>query len=325
MIRKIALSLVFLSAFILTFSSFTQESTSPYVLILGIAQDAGYPHPGCKKVCCYSAWRDLSRKRMVTSLALVDPISNERWIFDATPDFPAQLQMLNRLDQTSDTLLPNSSSLAKNLGISGIFLTHAHIGHYTGLMYLGRESISSNGLPVFVMPRMREFLLNNGPWRQLVSLHNIELFTLTDGKIIHVNERISVKPILVPHRDEYSETVGYIIKGPRKSLLFIPDIDKWEKWETDIEDIISTVDYAFLDGTFYQDGEIPGRAMAEIPHPFVTESLSRFARLSEAERSKIWFIHFNHTNPVMHSNTQEREYVKRSGFNVAEEQLRFGL
>ena len=34
--------------------------------------------------------------------------------------------------------------------------------------------------------------------------------------------KYSVTPIQVPHRDEYSETAGYIIKGKNKKALFIP-------------------------------------------------------------------------------------------------------
>eukprot|EP00957_Ditylum_brightwellii_P156501 11911053-Ditylum_brightwellii.AAC.1 len=62
----------------------------------------------------------------------------------------------------------------------GIFLTHAHIGHYTGLMYLGREALGAVDVPVYAMPRMRSFLKNNGPWSQLVSLGNINIQNLEE-------------------------------------------------------------------------------------------------------------------------------------------------
>ena len=70
-------------------------------------------------------------------------------------------------------------------------------------------------------------------------------------------------PFLVPHRDEFSETVGFEIKGENKTAVFIPDIDKWSKWNSDLKELIKRVDYAFLDATFYKNGEIPSRDMSE--------------------------------------------------------------
>ena len=46
------------------------------------------------------------------------------------------------------------------------------------------------------------------------------------------------------------------------SVLFIPDIDKWEKWGQDIRSVAGRFDYLFLDGSFYADGELPGRDMS---------------------------------------------------------------
>ena len=103
----------------------------------------------------------------------------------------------------------------------------------------------------------------------------------------------------MPHRDEYSETVGYVISGPNKSALFIPDIDKWEKWKLDINAEIKKVDYALLDATFFDEKEINNRDISEIPHPFIIESMKKFEMMTPEEKNKIIFIHFNHTNPVL--------------------------
>jgi len=51
------------------------EQKNPFVLILGIAQDGGFPHAGCARECCDAAWKNPSLKRMVTSIAIIDPIS----------------------------------------------------------------------------------------------------------------------------------------------------------------------------------------------------------------------------------------------------------
>lgn len=248
---------------------------------------------------------------MVSCIAIVDAKAKEAWLVDATPDFPAQLHRLQ-------THLPG-------VRLAGIFLTHAHIGHYTGLMHLGREVMGAQSVPVYAMPRMRQFLENNGPWSQLVALKNIELRSLQPGSTVTLNERLRITPVPVPHRDEFSETVGFRIEGPQKSLLFIPDIDKWERWERSIEDAIRQTDYALLDGTFYQNGEIPGRDMREIPHPFIAESMQRFAPLPAMERAKIRFIHFNHTNPVLLEEGDAKHEVLKKGFGVCEEGDKFDL
>jgi pyrroloquinoline quinone biosynthesis protein B len=281
------------------------ETGLPFVVVLGIAQDAGVPQAGCSKPCCASGQR-----RLVSCLAIVDPKTGERWIVDATPDFPEQLR---RLDRTAPGAL------------SGILLTHAHIGHYTGLMHLGREVMGAKAVPVFAMPRMREFLSKNGPWDQLMRLGNIALKPLEDGTAVRLNERLSVTPFLVPHRDEYTETVGFRIQGPRRSVVFIPDIDKWDKWTSKIEEVVAGSDRAYLDGTFYADGEIPGRNMSEIPHPFIVESMARFSRLPPKERAKIRFIHLNHTNPTLVPGSPARRAIEQAGFGVAEEIERFDL
>lgn len=75
-----------------------------------------------------------------------------------------------------------------------------------------------------------------------------------------------------------------------------------------------------LDATFYRDGEIT-RPMAEMPHPFVEETIRVLQSLPPAERRKVYFIHFNHTNPLLQPDSPERREVLRQGFRVAEEGL----
>ena len=192
------------------------------------------------------------------------------------------------------------------------------MGHYTGLMHFGREVMGTNRIPVYVMPKMKTFLEGNGPWSQLVELENISLQKLKSDSTFSLNENIKVKPFLVPHRDEFSETVGYEITINNKSLIFIPDIDKWEKWDENIMELIKKVDYAFLDATFYKNGELK-RDMSEIPHPFVEESMELFSNLSKTDKQKVYFIHLNHTNPLLIENSTAQNEVVEKGFNLAKE------
>lgn len=295
----------------LFFSACSQKANqSPYVIVLGIAQDGGVPHASCSKSCCINRWDKPEKKVMVTSLGIVDPNSNETWMIDATPDFPKQLEILT------------GNNIEK---LKGIFLTHAHIGHYTGLMHLGREVMGAKSVPVYTMPRMKKYLSASGPWSQLINLNNIELNKLKNGKKVKLNKRISITPFLVPHRDEYSETVGYKIQGPNKSLIFIPDIDKWEKWDKDIINIASENDYALIDGSFYTANELPGRDMSEIPHPFIIESIAKLKSLSNNDKFKIHFIHLNHTNPAIIQGSKAYKNINEAGFNLANQKQIFNL
>ncbi len=287
------------------------QANSPFVVVLGIAQDAGYPQAGCYLSCCQQAWNDISQHRYVTSLLVVDPAIRKAWLIDATPDFKYQLQLIGKH--------------APSCALSGIFLTHAHIGHYTGLMNFGREVMHTKEMPVFAMPRMEDFLRNNGPWSLLVKLKNIELFSLQPDSTYVLSPALSIRPFLVPHRDEFSETVGFLITGPKRNLCFIPDIDKWDRWDTDIREVIRQTNYALLDGTFYDGDELPGRDMREIPHPFIVESLKLFEPLPDSLKSRVHFIHFNHTNPVLLENSAARRNVLSKGFRVAEQGTRLPL
>jgi len=280
----------------------------PFAVVLGIAQDGGYPQSGCNRACCQPAWENPSARRHVSCIAIVDPETSSRWMLDCTPDFRDQLRMLDSIHagKNGDVL-------------SGIFLTHAHIGHYTGLMHLGREAIGTTSISVHAMPRMQKFLETNGPWSQLVLLKNIELRPLEADKPVQLTESISVTPIIVPHRDEFSETVAFRISGPNQTVLYLPDIDKWSRWDRSIEQIVQEVDVALLDGTFFDAGELPGRDMSQIPHPLVTESLQQFSTLDSNIRSRVTFIHLNHTNPLLQSESPARRTINQSGMHVANE------
>ena len=303
-------------AVVLSLFSCSSESKKPsrneiqkppqYITILGIAQDGGYPHIGCERDCCNNYYNGTNKKKKVVSLGLVDLQNKQKWIFEATPDMATQLADLEQ------------NHLKKENIIDGVFLTHAHIGHYTGLMYFGKEALGKKGTKVYAMPKMKSYLEANGPWSQLVKIKNIELIPLLHSVDVPLNGILTVTPFLVPHRDEYSETVGYKISGSKKTALFIPDIDKWHKWKNSIIAEVKKVDYAFLDASFLKDGEI-NRPMSEIPHPFTSETVELFKNESLETKNKVIFIHFNHTNPTLQENSIERRKIEKLGFRFASE------
>ena len=241
---------------------------------------------------------------------MIDRESGARFLFDASPAITDQLAALDRI-----------APPAEGLGLDGIFLTQAHIGHYLGLAYLGREAAGASGVPVYAMPRMAGFLRENGPWTQLVELGQIDLRELSGDSPQPVTDTFGIWPIEVPHRDEFSETVGFVIMTPGKRALYLPDLDSWDEFEEmsgqSLEDLLAAVDHAFVDATFWDDNELAGRDMSEIPHPRVKATMNRLADLSQEERAKVHFIHYNHTNPLRNANSAESREVVRRGFAVA--------
>lgn len=287
------------------------------LLVLGTGQDAGKPQIG---VHDDPAWRDPARRALASSIALLHypdkppagqtAIPPDIYLFDATPDIKEQLYRLEKF--LGEPLPP----------LSGVFITHAHIGHYLGLAQFGREAMGANGVTTYVMARMKDFLTHNGPWSQLVKLENITLQEIAHNVPTMLDENLAITPFLVPHRDEYAETVGYQIKTENQQVIFLPDIDSWNEWSAsgrEITDVIQENTQLFLDASFFSGDELPGRDMSKIPHPTIVSSMDRFANLSDDDKNKVHFIHMNHTNPALDPSSQESRTIERKGFHVARE------
>ena len=281
------------------------ETCETSVHILGIGQDGGKPQIS---VHDDPAWIDAATRALASSIAVVEKSSGARYLFDATPEMKAQLYVLDQ--RTGST----------GFRLDGVFLTHGHMGHYLGLAQLGREAMGAKSVPVYAMPKMASFIEDNGPWDQLVALNNIELKPLTNESAVNLSGTLNVTPFVVPHRGEYTETVGYRIQGKNKSAIYLPDIDSWEQWETqggDLEALVADNDYLFIDGTFYSGDELPGRDMSTIPHPTITHTMEKLRGLDSAARKKVHFIHLNHSNPAHDKHTNAYEDIEKAGYSVA--------
>ena len=296
--------------FFLTFFNLIFAQTE-YIYVLGNVQDAGLPHIGCQHKFCKEKFSEFE-EYFTTSIAVVDPVEKKYILFEASPDIPYQLNYLEK-EIFNEFILPES-----------IFITHAHIGHYTGLMYFGREALGSKNLIIKVLPKMSNFLKTNGPWSQLVDINNIKIQNLSFGLKTDELRNITVTPIQVPHRDEYSETAGFIIEGRNKKALFIPDIDKWEKWDKNLKQLVYEFDYLLLDATFYDSKEI-NRDISEIPHPLVTETINLLDDLSPEHKNKVYFIHMNHTNLMLDPSSDLTKLVVNKGFNITRLGLKLSL
>lgn len=293
------------------------RETEVIVKVLGTAQDGGLPQIGCYCINCRRARENPRFARLISSLAIIDLKEKSAFLVDATPDIRIQAEIVHER-------LGLEKSGKKNAP-QGVLLTHAHIGHYTGLTFFGYEAMSTSGLSVYCSETMGNFLAKNGPWSQLVRYENISLRTLLPNKEIFLNERISLTPFQVPHRDEYSDTLGFVISGEKRKLLYIPDIQSWESWNLSIATEVQKVDIAILDGTFYGPDELPGRDLSKIGHPFITTSIQVLRKVAREGKNKIFFTHLNHSNLALDPDGKPREKVVAEGFEMASDGLEFSL
>jgi pyrroloquinoline quinone biosynthesis protein B len=286
------------------------EETSRFELVvLGRAQDGGLPHVGCTRPCCVEA-RASGRVETPACLGVIDRQTDRLLLVEATPAIDTQIALLQATAGQSDR---------GRKPVDAVLLTHAHIGHYLGLAHFGREVASTQSTPVHLSPRFADFLRGNGPWSQLVELDQIELKEFEPGGTFQPIPDLDVEAFPVPHRDEFSDTMAYKIHGPNRTVLFVPDIDRWDAetvGEDFIDRVFEDVDVAYIDATFYDGREIPGRNLLMIPHPPMIDSMDRFAERVEQNPGMIRFIHLNHTNPALHDDTV-REAIRSRGFLIA--------
>ena len=278
------------------------------VHVLGTAQDGGYPQIGCSEKCCSTAWKNQSLVRFPSCLALINPSTKKYWLFDVTPEIKKQVQMLD----------------SYGCSLDGVFITHAHIGHYMGLINFGLEVMNLDNIPVYVMPRMKSFLESNSIIDQLIRNDNINLIELADQDYFSIDGAM-IKPFSVPHRNELSETVGFQIKGKEKSVIYLPDIDSWSGWGDNLLGLIHSNDILFLDGTFFSKDELKSRDIARVPHPAITNTMNRLSDLDLELKRKIHFIHFNHTNDVLRDGSDAANDVIERGFLLSKEMQLFEI
>jgi pyrroloquinoline quinone biosynthesis protein B len=290
----------------------TELPEGPVVLVLGSVQDGGFPHAGCYGPHCEAARRDPSLRRLVASLGVLFPREGLRYLIDATPDIRPQLDALEKAS-------PRIPLHGDRDPLDGVLLTHAHIGHYLGLAFLGYESIHTTRVPVLCTPAMADFLATNAPWDQLVRLENIVAVEMEPGQTFHLHKNLAVTPVKVPHRDEYADTVGWILRGPEKALLYVPDTDSWEAWDPPLTERLEGIDVAILDATFYSTDELPGRPVSAIGHPLIQRSMDLLQPLVDSGRLEVYFTHLNHSNLALDPVGTAARTIGERGFHIAAE------
>ena len=285
------------------------------LFVLGIAQDGGVPQLGCDAECCAAARRDPARRRMRTALGVRDRAGKQLLLVEATPDVEAQVALLHQLTDTHGR---------GRQPVDACLVSHAHLGHYAGLLEFGREAAASKALPLYCSQRFAQFITATPPLRLLVDAQHVAPRVITPGTPFAPLPGLTVEALPVPHRDEFSDTMGFILRGPRRSLLFVPDIDQWQKWDQDLAALVASVDYALLDGTFYSADELPGRTLEQIPHPLVPDTMARLAAVALRHPGRVHFLHLNHSNRLLR-DAGTRAHLEGHGFRVAEEGQWFEL
>ncbi len=292
------------------------SQANPYALLLGSVQDGGLPQVGCYSERCEAA-RAGNSARFVSSLAIVEPDEERYYLVDATPDIRHQLDLIDE---------PGFRRRAsERRPFDGIFLTHAHMGHYSGLAQLGKEGLGMAATPCYCTEVMADYLANNGPWSLMVDEGRLELTPLEPNTWHRLSGQMEVRLIPVPHRPEFSDTVGFIFRGPNRSVLYLPDIDRWEDWELGVEEVVESVDVALLDGSFFSPTEVPGRPIEEIPHPMIPHSMDVLQDIVDRNASEVVFTHLNNTNAALDAGSEEEAEVSARGFQVAREPMRWEL
>lgn len=290
-----------------------------YALVLGTVQDAGFPQVGCYTPLCDEGRRlhAAGHGRYVASLALVEPRAERFYLVDATPDITRQIDLIEEP--------AFRERAAQRRPFDGIFLTHAHIGHYTGLAVLGNEGLGIRDTPVYCTPAMAEFLAGNQPWAFLVEQGRVVLNPLVPGAWHRIDEHLEVQLWQVPHRNEFADTVAFVFRGAGGSLLYLPDINRWEDWSRDAAAAVASVDVALVDGSFWSLDELPGRLVSEVPHPLIRRSMDRFQDVVSSGDAKVVFTHLNNSNPALREGGPEARSVEERGFALAREGMRFEL
>lgn len=275
------------------------------LFVLGTAQDGGLPHFGCDRPCCAEA-RRTGRVLFPTALGIVDRRSGGLVLVEATPKVEEQVALLHELVGAEDR---------GRQPVDSVLTTHAHMGHYLGLAWFGREVASSQRVPVHTSERFAAYLRGHGPWKQLVELQQIELVPFAAREPFEPLPGLRVRAVPVPHRDEFSDTMAFVFEGPRRSVAFVPDVDSWDRAEG-VLDELAAADVLYVDGTFYDGRELPDRDLAEIRHPLVVDTMQRLGERTRKHPGTVRFLHCNHTNPLLHDPELVRELEAR-GFALA--------
>ena len=279
------------------------------LVVVGIAQDGGVPQAGCSCERCVSALNEPTNILYPVS-CVIRGLDGSVHLVEATRSLSLQLGIASASLGMGDSLIPDS-----------VTLTHAHLGHIDGIGQFGKEAMGQSGVPLFASSSVIRVLDErrlSSPFRANETLPGAS-FSPTEGC------GFELEFVRVPHRDEHSDTHAIKVIGPNHSLLFLPDHDNWGQTlemagAGSIREWLSSmgVGFAMIDGTFWSDGELGGRDMAQVPHPTISESLELLGEKRDGDPDII-FIHLNHTNPALDESSNQAKYLSSLGWSIGKQ------
>jgi len=294
-----------------------QDVSNVMVKVLGTAQDGGFPGFGCYCPNCLKARENPTLARLRACIALCDMKNRKTFFVDATPDIASQFDIIH----SRMGYAPKERTSV----LTSILLTHADLGNYTGLLFYGYEGLNATRVPVYCTPTFSRFMEDNYPWSDLIQYENILLNHIHPDEKLSLTPQMFITPLLVPYRDEYSDTIGMFIQGERRKLLYIPDIISWSVWERSIVEEVEKADIAILDGTYFSRDELRGSSLKKIEHPFITETMKLLGPVVESGKTEIYFSHLNHTNAALDPEGAALKEIKERGYNLASEGMEIAL
>lgn len=266
------------------------------VEVLGNTQDGGVPHLECGCDVCEAARENPEKQKHNASIMVKEGSENDtiRYLIDATPDVRYQI---------------------KGDYLDGVFISHGHLGHVTGLMEFGEEGCDKTDLPLYISDKTEDYFRKNDPFRLLIDKGNVEVMNFNDGDEVEIRGGC-IEAHEAKHNRVNTDTLSFMIYGEDKKLFYIADIHEWTEKTLNL---MQQADIAIVDGTFWNEEEI--ERYEEVPHPVMKETM----HLAEEWDTDIYFTHLNHTNPALREDTEQREEVEERGFGVVEEEMEFEL
>ncbi len=284
------------------------------VTVLGSAQDGGFPEWDCNCLNCRLSRQNALKFRFRSSLA-VESENGCIVVLDASPDLKSQISMLRPYSRRI-----SEAYAGRVAPIDAILITHAHWGHIMGLLELSAGYPFK--IPVYCSHYVASIIRSSRIFKSLVDGNFIDIIEFGDGDVLDVvdwrGRRTGLKfeAFKVPHREDFTDTYGFKVFDKKSSIVYIPDI------KTLSNNILSRIEGSnalFFEGTFYWEDElwrISGirRTSTELGHIPMVESLSI---LKELQVNLKYYIHLNHTNPTLRSNSDERRTIEKAGLKIA--------
>ena len=117
--------------------------------------------------------------------------------------------------------------------------------------------------------------------------------------------------------------VGYSIVDAESGgvAVFAPSVGHWSP---ELGDAVAHADCAFVDGTFWTDGEMDTVGSSRLPaagagHLPISGPAGSALRLAECPARRRVYVHLNNTNPVLDVQSPERRLLEELGLEVGQD------